>query len=630
MQFHLHPALPQWVVAWWRTTLCAALAVLGSNAVAQPVSTLMPSGAAFTLSVPYFEYGSGSTKLALAANFTTSTLSSFVLDSSSLKSVTVVQAVNEVPSIAAVTGGYRLTVPYFEYSSGGLTRAFAVNLNTSNLRDFAVDMASVKEVAVRTTSLAAPTAVTVAETTAQTVGSNTFGSSSKLQVSWAAPTGYTVDHYLVTATEALMNTSVTASVAGTATSAGITALKAATTYTVLVKACKDLACASSGSAAGVSAATPTEFWQLQGSGNAVATLTKPVSDGNARLSATRFGPEAGVAANTVQLYYGPIGTQGLAVASTGTISASSASSYLNFTSFASTSGIRSPATATGTEIKSVATGQGVPLSAALGAKVRLFFEAGDVSGKTRIYSVDSVDGYVGRDFNLASPSTCTTNVEYLASGNCPLTLQIGLEGDTTLPNAKISNARQNKIGWPTQTDWRWDGAAGTFMVFTVGGVTGCSTSNYNHGYAVWNGSNFVVQYDSAGCPKLFKSVQAGVPMHLGDARYKMYYGDPGITTGKNNANNLPFLGPKQLIYADGKSSSAVATVEFEDWEAVGISRNIHFLWPSGDVLNATAEGYIDDFQFMTPTGNLDLQVLYLTITDGNVVPFAATAVLLNP
>ena len=35
------------------------------------------------------------------------------------------------------------------------------------------------------------------------------------------------------------------------------------------------------------------------SGNTVATLSKPVSDGNARLSATRFGPEAGIAANTV-------------------------------------------------------------------------------------------------------------------------------------------------------------------------------------------------------------------------------------------------------------------------------------------------------------------------------------------
>ncbi len=100
--------------------------------------------------------------------------------------------------------------------------------------------------------------------------------------------------------------------------------------------------------------------------------------------------------------------------------------------------------------------------------------------------------------------------------------------------------------------------------------------------------------------------------------------------GKNTASNLPFLGPKKLIYADGKSSATASTVEFEDWETVGLARNVNFLWPNGDLLNAAAEGYIDDFQFLAPTGSLDLQVLYLTITDGTVVPFAATAVLLNP
>ncbi|MBC7620149.1 MAG: fibronectin type III domain-containing protein [Candidatus Saccharibacteria bacterium] len=606
----------------------AGLLLVSAAAFAQPVSTLAPTGSLFALNVPYFEYGTGSSKLALAANFTTSTLASFVLDGNSVKSVALVPSVNEVPSIAATVGGYRLTVPYFEYAAGGVTRAFAVNLNTTDLRQFAVDVTSLKEVSYRTTALAAPTAITVSETTGQTVGTYTFGSSSKLVVNWTAPVGYTVDHYVVTATEVMMNTSVSASVAVNTNSTTLIALKAATPYSVAVKACKDSACSASGSSAVASGTTATEFWQMQGSGNTVATLTKPVSDGNARLSATRFGPEAGIAANTVQIYYGPIGVQGLAVGTTSTISASSPSSYLNFTSLASTSGIRSPSTAT--DIQSVATGQGVPLSAALGGKVRLFFEAGDVNGKTRIYSIDSTDGYAGRDFNIGSPSICSTSADYQTSGNCPLTLQIGLEGDTTLANAKISNARQHKLGWPTQTDWRWDGATGTFMVFTVGSVTGCSTSNFNHGYAVWNGSKFDVQYDSAGCPKLFKSVQAGVPMHLGDARYKMYYGDPGITTGKNNANNLPFLGPKKLIYADGKSSAAAATVEFEDWENVSLARNVNFLWPNGDLFNATAEGYIDDFQFLAPTGNLDLQVLYLTLTDGTVVPFAATAILLNP
>ena len=55
-----------------------------------------------------------------------------------------------------------------------------------------------------------------------------------------------------------------------------------------------------------------------------------------------------------------------------------------------------------------------------------------------------------------------------------------------------------------------------------------------------------------------------------------------------------------------------------------------FLWPTGEPLDARAEGYIDDYHFLTSTGSLALQVMYLTITDGAIAPFAATAVLRNP
>jgi hypothetical protein len=158
-----------------------------------------------------------------------------------------------------------------------------------------------------------------------------------------------------------MNTSVTSTVAGSSTSATLTPLKAATVYAVVVKACKDSACASSGSASAVSATTPAEYWQLQGSGNSVATLSKPVSDGNARLSATRFGAEAGMNANTVQFYYGPKGVSGMAMAVSGT---GIRARRLRATCRRSratphTSGLRSPSNPTG--IKDIMTGQGVPL-----------------------------------------------------------------------------------------------------------------------------------------------------------------------------------------------------------------------------------------------------------------------------
>ena len=71
-------------------------------------------------------------------------------------------------------------------------------------------------------------------------------------------------------------------------------------------------------------------------------------------------------------------------------------------------------------------------------------------------------------------------------------------------------------------------------------------------------------------------------------------------------------------------------VDFEDWEAQTAARDVVFLWPNGDELDARAEGYIDDYHFLAPTGSLDLQVMYITITDGAVAPFSVTAMLKNP
>lgn len=606
------------------------LAIFPTLSAAQTAPSLTVSGNTYTLTVPYLEYGSGSGKQAYSANLSSTTLANFVLDAASVKAATVLTSASNSATFAATAGGFRLTLPYLEFASGGTTKAYSAALSTTDLKTFTIDSGSVKEVAVQS-ALAGPSAVALSQVSSQTVGTATFGASTKLGVSWTAPTGYTVDHYEITATETVMNTSVTVNAAASATSATLTPLKAATSYSVVIKACKDSACSSAGSSSAVSSTTPSEYWQLQGTGNTVATLTKPVSDGNARLSATRFGPEAGTVANTVQFYYGPAGVTGQSVAASGTVSSATPASYLSgFTSFASTTGIRSPSSAT-SGIKSIMTGQGVPLSAAMGGKVRLFFESNDADNKTRIYSVDSVDGYVGRDFNSGSATTCSTSADYLSTGSCPASVVIGVEGDTVYPTSKISAARQNKVAWPTLTDWRWDGTAGgAFMVFTVDQISGCTSNSHNHAYAVWNGSRFVQQYDSSGCPKMFKSAQAALPMHIGDVRYKMYFGDPSVTTGRTASSQLPFVGPKKLVYADGRSSGDATTVDYEDWEGVANGRNVVFLWPNGDQLNDTAEGYIDDFHFLTPTGSLDIQVLYLSITDGSVVPFAATAVLLNP
>jgi hypothetical protein len=462
-----------------------------------------------------------------------------------------------------------------------------------------------------------------------------YASSTRLLAGWQAPVGLSVSEYRLTLTDGISGAQTVLRTA--ATEVMLTNLKSDTFYTASLLACTSGGAQCYGATqATASGRTAAEIWQLQGSGNSVAGLSRIVSDGNARISATRFGPQAGNGmANRLQLYYGPMMTAGgrpsLSVAVTATAtSAADPPSHLHFTSLAGSTGLISPSTASAL-VKQVATGQGVPLSEALGGAVRLFFEADGADGKTRILSLDSHDGHRGRDFNRGGATTCSTAADYGSGGGCAPTVVIGVEGDATRPSAGIRNARQHKVAWATLDDWRWDGAAGSFMVFTTDSVPGCSSHNMNHGYAVWDGSNWNVQYRAEdGCPKLFTSAQAAFPMHLGGVRYKLYYGDPSVSTGRIAGSRMPFLGPKKLIYADGATTGEAGRVDFEDWEARSAARGITFVWPNGEVLNDTAEGYIDDYHFLTPTGSLDLQVMYLAITAGTEPPIGAAAVLVNP
>lgn len=606
--------------------LLLAASAIGFPACAQTTPALQSQGGGFVLDIPYLEYGSGAARQSYSARLTTSNLSLFTLTGAS--AVPLQATTSQTPLFSGATGGFRLSIPYLEYGDGSTRRAYKADLTSADLARFDIDSGSIAEVAL-TGAVTAPSAVNAAPVAAQTVGGLTIASSSQLKISWTAPAGGGAHHYRISASEAIMNTQVTAET--TQTSVTLTDLKAATPYAITVAACAATDCAQPLAATAVSATTSAEYWQLQGSGNTTASLTKIVADGNARISATRFGAEAGANAHRIQLYYGATGQRGLSVATTATTTAATdASSYLAFTSLAGAAGVTGPSSGSTALVKTVATGQGVPLATALGGKVRAFFEAAGSDGKTRIFHLDSQDGHVGRDFNNGAATTCGALADFETGGGCVPTLAIGVAGDASGANAKIANARQFKLGWPTLDDWRWNGAAGTFMLFTTDQVAGCSAYGMNHGYAVWDGAKWNVQYAANGCPKLFTSAQAMFPLHIGGVRYKAYYGDPAITSGKITTSGMPFLGPKKLIYADGATSGSATLVDFEDWEAQTNARAVNFLWPDGSQLDERAAGYIDDYHFLAPTGSLDLQVMYLAITAGTEPPFAAAAVLLNP
>ena len=468
----------------------------------------------------------------------------------------------------------------------------------------------------------APRSVVATRISAATIAGTEYFSSTRLRVSWTAPESGVVPRYEVSWSEAGSQSRSLRVV--TTTTIDLSDLASGTAYRIDVAPCSAVNCSTSDTAS-TAAQTPAEVWHMQGAGSSIAGLTRIVSDGNVKIHVLRYGTGS-ASTGRLLMYYGPMqqAAKGLAVATTAT-----AANYLSFDSRAGSAGLVSPPSAA-TLVREVATGQGVPLAANLGARIRLFFEAAGADGRTRIMSLDSQDGYTGFDFNSGASAVCATQADYSTDGGCAPTIAIGVDGDAVAPNARIPNARQFKIGVPTMTDWRWDGAAGTFMVFTTDLVAGCSTVQPNQGYAMWTGSAWQVQYLANGCPKLFQSMQAAHPLHLGGTRFKMYYGDPSDQTGRVTGSNLPFLGPKKVIYANGARSGDPNRVDFEDWDATSAGRRLVFLWPSGSQLNATALGYIDDFSIVMPTGAPDLQVLYLAITDGTVAPFTSAAVLINP
>jgi len=457
-----------------------------------------------------------------------------------------------------------------------------------------------------------------------------YRSSSRLEFEFAPAAG-AVHHYRVVARERGGRITRAIRVASDKRRAAFDGLPAGTTFAVDITACLDAGCASTLAATSnglVTAATEEEVWQIQASGDTIESATRIVADGNVKIHATRFGPDAPAEVRgRVQIYYGPMtqATKGLAIGVSEGVATADPLSVLRFESLAGQTGLISP-NPDATLVADVATGQAVPLGS---GAVRLYFEALGADGRTRIMHIDSQDGWTGRDFNKGPATVCATAADYSAGGPCAPILDVTISSDPG-GNPGFTDARQFKIGYPLQDDWLFHETPGTFMVITVSGATACSRASRTTAYALWDGARWVVQYAANGCPKLFENIQAPMPVHQGGGRYKMYFGNPTEMTGVLAGSRLPWLGPKRVAYADAAATGDPNVVEFEDWEPLALARNVRFVWPSGRELTATESGYLDDFVMLTPTGDPQVQVMYTAMTDGRIAPFATMAVLLNP
>lgn len=457
-------------------------------------------------------------------------------------------------------------------------------------------------------------ALAVARRAPQTVGTKTFYSSSSLSAQWSAA-GNGVDHYVITATETAGGPPLRFSATGTSTT--LTALESSTEYRVTIAACLDASCSSSiTSSSSATASTDEEYWQVRGTGNSFATADKIVSDGNTKAYALLYGADAGAAlAGKAQLYYDPMSSTEKGV-KIGTMN--SVSSYTPLSGF----GFHRN-DAQGKAGLGPLTFQVVALTPRLGAKVRLFYEAEDGNGRARVYSIDSKDGWTGRDFNSSSATICQDSD---LTSTCAPTMLIGTSSDG---NAHVAQARQLKVGLPTLDKWMWNEEPGTFMVVTIHySDTSCSSSFFNMGYAVWDGTRWNLQYDSRGCPKTIPGVQAPMPVHVGGARYKLYFNH-----NATNSGGVEQFKPMKLLYADAAASGSASLVDFDDWETIDRARRVNFFWPNGTLLTDEEKSLFDDYHVWMPSNDPSQQVIYSNMScpsNGCGAPFIGMGVLLNP
>lgn len=586
--------------------LVLGLACVANGALA--ASSLVIASDRSTLVLDYLEVFIGGSKTTYQANLvSTDNLASFSPISASAVGANSAADPATTPRLSLVNGNYVLEIPSVSVGS----QTYAVNLvSSNNLASFSVDNGSLKSV-----GSSKPSSVAIAAVNSQTVGTSSIASSTQRTVSWVAPSGASATSYQIDAREISGVGKISTSATAGATSATLTGLKASTDYVVNVTACFNTACSVQATSTAATTTTPGEYWQLQGSGNGYAAVSKVVADGSSLSWVMRWGSEAGSSYSGRYQYYfksNLASTRGIGIATT-SASGTSTSTLGAFTQNTA-AGLRNPCNGPDSTADCPSSAayfinaiQAVPLTS---NKMRIFFEALDATETaqpTRIYQLDSQDGLVGQDFNASSSVAYCGGVgstDYMAGGSCAPSVTVGVSTDTGSKKSALSQARQFKIGWDWLKDWRWDEAVGTFMVIT--GADACGKEVDALFYATWDGSKWTVATDSAGCATPIVSAAHGpVLVPLGGASYKMYYEDQsgGTQSGK----------PLRFVYADGSWSGTAGSVDIGDWEPSAKARDVTFLWPDGTALDAQDEAGLGDHMVITPAATLDPQYMYVNL-----------------
>ena len=543
-----------------------------------------------------------------------------------------------VLTASTVSGAtYNWTGPALYTSSSQsptITAATSVNAGTYSVY---ATISGCKSVAGTTTvsqqninSWATTAVLAVSNINSQTVGSYTFTSASKIAATWNPPTNYTVDHYVLTATESVFNTSVTKSVAASKFKDTITLLKSGTLYSVKVKACADASCSTYLDCSNAATATTSEeYWQIHGQPNTGSYdyAYRLHANVNVLSFALPQGSWAGASYKGKVRYYGTpmpkLGISGSIPALSKVVASASSRTSVSEFKLDSLTGLSYSKYATGNKMFPYI-GQSVAIP--YNNKIRLFFNATLDDGQRRLFYIDSKDGYIGKDFDASADSMCIDITEFTTGANCEYTMAMGTKFDAAFTqNTNLEHVMQFKIGYKMlDNEWIWKGDS-AFMVSAIGLPLApnnpCTPAFNKCAYASYNGTTWAYEYDGV-CPKVFDGMRAPSIVHMGGDKYKIYF-EHNTTLQAAPSDTLK---PMKVMYAYGKNYPTYA-----DWEGMALARDVNYLWPNGVKLTAKEESILDDYTFFAPIpANQDFQIQYANMTASTGPSFAGTTFLLNP
>jgi hypothetical protein len=494
--------------------------------------------------------------------------------------------------------------------------------------------------------------LSVEQLKSDTIGGETIFSSGKLSTSWVEPSDVEVDHYEIVATDSVMGWTTETSVENT-NSVELWGLKSETEYTLELTACLDEECEEQLVAdASAKASTSAEYWQLQGTGHGYDDATQVVTTGKGSTLSyvLPYGDWAPKNLQGKVKYYFSANSRdlGLGIGMLISINETGKDDIESLSAFETTgifyerncqesgqgnnnnSGMEPCSNG---ELMMLAF-QMVPLE---NGEIRVFFEAGSKESEntmttTRIYSMDSQDGYEGEDFNPDPNKEFCSSTDMVEGGDCKPTFLIGLSSDGE--DSPLTQARQQKVGYPKQDSWLWDESEGTFMVIT--GQDSCDQTRDGLFYGVWDGEEWKIETEEDCAIPLVLDAHGPVIVHLGEANYKLYYENYEYTDRTNMQNVSYDVKPTRVLYASGAESGEESIVDLADWEDEQDAREIYFLWPDGTLLDEQEEAGLGDHVIWSPNEDLETQIMYMNLggfdnQDWKQPPVGlGMAVLVNP